>query len=808
MKQFIIVSVFCIACCSKTCAQWHYITDIPFRTFLTDWCAPCMSGPYINTQCADTFSNTVMEVSSIYGNYSINSLDGLQFFGNLTHLTFIGTNVSHLPDSLPSELVFLNCINNSLDSLPVLPVTLKVLNCNQNSIDALPLLPSSLVELYFDFNSVSTLPILPSGLKHLHFSENQISSIDSLPNKLVDLDCSLNNLTELPQLPDSLVNLNALSNQLSFLPELPDTLGSLVVSYNLIDSLPELPQQLIALLCGYNNIDSIPQLPSELKYLLCNNNNISVLPELPSGLMILDCSQNSIQSLPLLPSSLYSLTCSNNPISCFPALPNILETLIFDSTNIVCLPNIPNPDFELDGFSVCDPTNNSNGCILVSVAQGTIFQDVNANTTFDPSELPAQNVIVQIQPGGYTYSSNISGVYQAAVDSAVNYTLTIPNPPLYHTVTPASYTGIFPNSGMVSTGNDFALQPVPNVHDLRVELTAVNQPMPGFPLVYQLTYTNVGTVPQTATVQLVYSDSLLYDSTGTAPTSQLQTTLTWNVDTLNPLQQGSFAVYFTVPANVDLLGDTLFSVAGINPVANDTTPLDNVSELHQVVVGSYDPNDKQVLPTGDIAAGEQLTYTIRFQNTGTAAAQTVIIRDTLDDDLNIATLQQVATSHTATFDLQGRFATWYFFNINLPDSNTNEPASHGFVKYRVRSRNNLLVGESVSNTASIYFDFNPPIVTNTVVSTVGQLSGIAEQFVQSGMAVYPNPASNRITAEFQTADDHRQIQLLDQFGRVVLQQSATEIKSEFDVAALPAGLYVLQATSGEQRITRRVVVTH
>jgi hypothetical protein len=59
-----------------------------------------------------------------------------------------------------------------------------------------------------------------------------------------------------------------------------------------------------------------------------------------------------------------------------------------------------------------------------------------------------------------------------------------------------------------------------------------------------------------------------------------------------------------------------------------------------------------------------------------------------------------------------------FPNINLPDSTNNEPESHGYIQYKIKRNAGLSPGTAISNKASIYFDFNAPIVTNTVTNNI------------------------------------------------------------------------------------------
>ncbi|MEK7254395.1 MAG: AbrB/MazE/SpoVT family DNA-binding domain-containing protein, partial [Bacteroidota bacterium] len=177
-------------------------------------------------------------------------------------------------------------------------------------------------------------------------------------------------------------------------------------------------------------------------------------------------------------------------------------------------------------------------------------------------------------------------------------------------------------------------------------------------------------------------------------------------------------------------------------------------------VGSYDPNDKQAFPQGYhaqhfIEANTELEYLIRFQNTGTDTAFQVVVLDTLSPFLDPATVRPGASSHAYQFELLGSGILKFTFNdILLPDSNVNEPASHGFVQFRLAQRPDVPPGSVIENSAAIYFDFNPPVLTNTTWHTVGQDFVLVETAEPAGggavrVAVFPNPFRSAATLELQ-----------------------------------------------------------
>jgi fimbrial isopeptide formation D2 family protein len=147
------------------------------------------------------------------------------------------------------------------------------------------------------------------------------------------------------------------------------------------------------------------------------------------------------------------------------------------------------------------------------------------------------------------------------------------------------------------------------------------------------------------------------------------------------------------------------------------------------IIDSYDPNDKQVIPAGVgankiVRETDELEFQIRFQNTGTDTAYTVVIRDTLSTALDIASLQVGAASHNYTYTVSGKnnpIITWTFNNINLPAQKQDDAGSNGFVKFKIAQVPNNPKGTKITNKAGIYFDYNSPIITNETNLTVGDL---------------------------------------------------------------------------------------
>lgn len=229
-----------------------------------------------------------------------------------------------------------------------------------------------------------------------------------------------------------------------------------------------------------------------------------------------------------------------------------------------------------------------------------------------------------------------------------------------------------------------------------------------------------------------------------------------------------------------------------------------VSNLCLDNIGAYDPNDKRVVPLGlgtegYINATQQLDYTIQFQNTGTDTAFLVVLRDTLPQYLDITTLQLTGSSHAYTFQIIGsNVLEWTFANILLPDSNVNEPASHGYVSFHINQLAGNAVGTEIRNRAGIYFDFNPPVITNYTLNTVTEDFKALFTFIHSpeskiALGLYPNPSNGLINLDFDAKPNSSyEFVIYDLTGARQFAQSLMGTAPYPLQPPLPTGMYIYQ----------------
>lgn len=214
-------------------------------------------------------------------------------------------------------------------------------------------------------------------------------------------------------------------------------------------------------------------------------------------------------------------------------------------------------------------------------------------------------------------------------------------------------------------------------------------------------------------------------------------------------------------------------------------------------IGSFDPNDKRVFnEAGEeverIDKGQYIYYHIRFQNTGTDTAFNIRIIDPLSPMLDLSTLEMLsASSPYEYFISDGPSLVVSFNKVLLPDSTTNEPASHGFFKFRIKPLPQFDYGTSIFNQAEIYFDFNEPVLTNAAVFVISPAVGTKQAPDFIDFNVFPNPTNRDISLDIPETDMHRidSYEIIDQLGQTVSQSPFTN--SKINVAPLAPGIYNL-----------------
>ncbi len=362
----------------------------------------------------------------------------------------------------------------------------------------------------------------------------------------------------------------------------------------------------------------------------------------------------------------------------------------------------------------------------------------------------------------------------------------------------------------MDTDNVIGLYVPPNINDLEVHLVSVNPPRPGFHNQIDIVYANTGSTTLTGSVNFTFDNNYVFDSAAPPPFSQAGNLLTWNFSNLPPYATATIKTYFYLPATVTI-GTILTNTVTVYPLNNDSTPADNRDTLLQSVVGSYDPNDKSVEPSGIVGyitnpAYDTLKYTIRFQNTGTYLAENVTHIDTLDAGLNPATFRLISSSHPCNVQIYGNLLSFTFNNINLPDSNASEINSHGYVQFTINMDSGANLTAPLINRADIYFDFNPPVRTPDAMVQYVDISGIENHDSNTSLALYPNPVHDVLNVSINNhLPANTIITISDMQGRVIKEEKISQSNSSIipiNVSALSQGVYLLKMDGVVKRFVK------
>ena len=434
-----------------------------------------------------------------------------------------------------------------------------------------------------------------------------------------------------------------------------------------------------------------------------------------------------------------------------------------------------------------------------NLISGEIFVDLNNNGIQDPGEQSILGKKITEQSTGRFSFSQTNGHYSVAVLDTGNYTVSTPSQMWYYP-NPGLHTSTFTGINQTDSLNDFAYQPLGNFDDVCVTITPLGQFRSGFKATYQINYGNYGTTTIAPTIYFYPDTNVSFQAATLTPTQITPDSVVWSLPAILPFQTGSIII----TVNVDLglpIGTLINSRAHIEPYLTDANPSCNNSNWELYTTGSFDPNDiivnRSDFTTTELSASPWLEYIIRFQNTGNDTAFTVKILNPIDTNkLDISSIEFVNASHPVNINWINyqRNMEFKFENILLPDSNTNEPLSHGFVRYRIQPKTTLNAGDSITNFAAIYFDFNEPVITNTAKTIIVLPTGLPGTNTSPGkLLVFPNPADSKINISgIQLENGKAQLRLMDIYGKLILEKTITETSANLETDQLAKGVYLIQ----------------
>ncbi|HRH71097.1 MAG TPA: T9SS type A sorting domain-containing protein [Flavobacteriales bacterium] len=437
---------------------------------------------------------------------------------------------------------------------------------------------------------------------------------------------------------------------------------------------------------------------------------------------------------------------------------------------------------------------------------GRAFVDANENCMYGATDAYLPNTVIEVQPGDHYAITSNTGLFTMNLPYGA-YTIADQNP-LFQEHCGVEGVPFTISSGQANVTRNLADTSLTGL-DVRLSIGS-GAARPGFQIGYGLDVDNLtGVLSGAGTLTFTHDPTLIYLNTGTPASSVVDNVITWNISSMGAFADRDFSAYFQVPPDIGLLGQVLASSATVS-VSGAETDLSNNTALHTVTVtGSYDPNDKTVRTTTGaeglylIDGDDRLDYTIRFQNTGTDTAFFVVITDTLQATLDPATFQLGAASHPMTMLMRDNVLKFMFANILLPDSNANEPRSHGFVTYSIEPLRPILPGTEIENIANIFFDYNPPVITEPSVLVAEFSTGFGEQD-NGHVQLWPNPATDHVW--IRAMDAIRSIRVMTMDGREVLRSSPSTREVQVATDHLAPGSYLFEVRSNAGQVTRTTII--
>jgi len=467
-------------------------------------------------------------------------------------------------------------------------------------------------------------------------------------------------------------------------------------------------------------------------------------------------------------------------------------------------------------FCTYDCTNNAQCTEFLNLVA---FLDENTNGIKEANEnfFNQGNFIYNINSGSPINANSNSGtfsIFDSNPTNSYNLSFAVNSNLIPYYSSTITYSNITLPTGSGTTTYYFPVTLIQPYNDLIVSLIPYGQPRPGFSYANIVSYKNNGTQNINGTVTFVKDPLVTITSISQTGTTSTSNGFTYNFTNLAPNEERWITVTMQVPTIPTVnLGDLITNSASITPLTGDAFPNDNQTSLSQIVVGSYDPNDKteahgNKIAINDFTSNDYLTYTIQFENTGTANAEFIRVEDFLDAALNPSSIEMLGSSHAYNMRRIGNELIWNFYTINLPPTSSNPTGSHGFIQFKIKPTAGFALGDIIPNKAFIYFDYNPPIITNEFQTEFVQ-SLKTTDFDSSNFVLYPNPTnSNSNISLLNSSETINSIEIHNLLGKKIKEvhhSSSNDVN--IDVSDLSKGIYLVEiVTQSNIKITKKLVI--
>ena len=712
-------------------------------------------------------------------NSNISDLTGISFFTGLQYLECNNNLLTSISIDQSNQLNYLDASNNLITSVDVnfADVT-EYVNLSYNQLTDFSIQDAYYADGYYlDHNQLTNLNISNASFEYFSIAHNNLSSIAISGTVAIYSSGSFN------------------SNQFSLLD-----LSNINLSYD------------CSVFLGNNTIDNVlfGSSPGNIYYSsqnsYCNLGNFSSVSDCDpeeTGNVYINSSPNLTQLILKNGFNHTEVTC-NEGGTIFP-----ISALDLNITNCPQLSHICVDEAELthiqsriNQLGLQEQVQVNSYC---SFTPGAIYYMISGTTNFDNNENGCDIADATIPIVKFNISStatsgvaiaNSSGNFTIPVQQGTHTITPILENPTYFNVSPPSATFTFPSDSPFS--QNFCITPNGIHHDLSITLIPIGAAVPGFNANYRVVIKNEGNQAASGTVNLTFDDSVLdFVSAFEGTASGNMVSIAFS--DFEPFESRTYVITLNLnsPMEAPALnnGDILNFTATISTSITDETPANNTAALNQTVLNSMDPNHKTCVEGQTITpsmVGQYINYIIEFENVGTFPATNVVVKDRIDTSkFDVTTLVPIASSHNFVTRINNNKVEFIFENINLPFDDAN---NDGFVAFKIKTKPTLVLGDTFSNTASIYFDYNFPIITNTETTTIAALGKQDFEF-DHYITLYPNPTSETLHLKKSAAISVSSINIYNMLGQqLIVIPNANSIES-VDVSSLGIGSYFLKIQS-------------
>lgn len=463
---------------------------------------------------------------------------------------------------------------------------------------------------------------------------------------------------------------------------------------------------------------------------------------------------------------------------------------IGSSPNVVCHPE------KIKMLAFVDANNNGvKDANEINFNLGN-FKDQLNNNAQTTSQIISQNGL------GYIYALNYTDTHDLSFEINPEYANFYGSSAFYNDVLIAS--------GSATTTYNFPIINTNPYSDVAVTVLANDNAVSGFSQQNTVVYKNAGTSVANGTLTLSHTTNVTLNSISEETAVANSTGFTYNYTNLQPLETRTIAFNYVIPTIPNVtLGDLITTNVTINADSNEANATNNSFKLNKIIVGSFDPNDiteshGEKIVYSNFSVNDFLYYTIRFQNTGTAAASFVSLINNLPAELNPESLVMINSSHNYNLTRKGNKLHWFFDAINLAPESINNVDSQGYVTFKIKPTSGFAVGTIIENAAEIYFDFNPAIITTTFSTEfIASLNNFQTQ--KTDFIIYPNPTNAVLNIQNKNESIITTVNIIDISGKKLSSNSNQKNTYSLDVSHLTVGIYFIEILTENTKTTHKII---